>query len=945
MFVGLVMSKLRSIDLDKHPQLDEVLYPAKVTGVIQPYLVGVPMTTWVPAVGQTIGELFEDSILASLARLGPRWVSIAEHEPDPAGQQDETTSVVRYDQLIKSAPIDRAVAFGLTGRGVAEPVGSTTTESLAKTAPQHLRPVEYAWQGASDRSLWNWVRVSSPVDATAEDVAATLWKHVERTNGEPASYFAYGITAVPPLFGIPASWARSIPGAKEHAPDTTTDDSQGARYLALAQSSAGDPMAIAQANAKPAVAPPHVAQVVETVRDLGMQARYLVRTLTPWKQADGPQVLIAWLERKQRDVATMSPGDLATWASIFDGQNDRLRRIGGGVAQVTGAATTLGVSGPDAPNAGPLVELLDTYSRAAAVSHLHDTAEELLARAAHQQGALATRGVRGTANTMIATIDATRGALLDDDRRRLEAEAQQVADASRIVQDKLAAGAQVDEADVDEVTLHAREITFETKLMGLLTQTRVLRTAADSAGEGRTSHFAAHFHGRFKDLQTALDTISNDVGGIVEVWHGDVDAFDKYDNAPADRERRRRELRHDRLARAEKEFDAFRANSDAIDFLKEGSEIIKWQIFAKACVDMLALLAISVATMGAGTLVAGELAAAFATTEGAAAAAELSAGARLVVGATRVVTTAGLDAGAQVLIQGGDFSDQFLENLLIHGGSAIFERLGKELSLAKEVEKRSAGLWGKVGGAGKAILKEGVAIGLHTVSGVALSYVAHMIVTRKVSAQSMELREWFLQGAAIAIGRHTHDLISSKLPLHQKLVGIPELPVGDLDRLDAELLKLSQRAQEAPKPEDPFDILERRAHVLDREIAAFDKLEADPALLERAKLNSPELARLALASRTERADVGHANLEDLAIAASGLKELVPDRVYSGTGEQIKDLLAHAKRIGLGVESSQEFDHSWDIDLGTKKIQIRVAEGGKPVAASELEGSRAIQGAS
>ena len=103
-FVELVMNWLKAnIDLDVPPQFDEVLAPAKPGDVIRSYTAHAPPRTWVPAVGKALGELFEDAILASLARLGPRWVSIAEHEPNLEGTQDETKPLVRYDQLIKSA--------------------------------------------------------------------------------------------------------------------------------------------------------------------------------------------------------------------------------------------------------------------------------------------------------------------------------------------------------------------------------------------------------------------------------------------------------------------------------------------------------------------------------------------------------------------------------------------------------------------------------------------------------------------------------------------------------------------------------------------------------------------------------------------------------------------------------------------------------------------------
>ena len=941
-FVERVMTSLQAtVDLDLRPQFDEVLAPAKPGEVIEPYIKGKGRG-WVPAVGVALGEMFQDAILSSLSRVGPRWVSIAEHEPDQKGRLDETAPLVRYDQIVKSAPIDRAVAFGLVGPGVSRAVGATTTKSLAETKPRPLKKVTLEWMGSKDRSLWNWVKVTSGSDATAEDVAAQLWRESQDKYGEPTSFFAYGLTAAPPMFGLPASWARGFKDARDYAPaeDAAGHDSNSTRAFALAQSKTGDELALQQGAAAPAGAAPKATELIVTVDDELLQAQFLYEELLPWGRAEGARVLLAWLQRKKHDVATMRPEALGTWGPILTGQKDRLKRIGIGVRQVSGAAAAIGVGGPSSTNAAPLLELLDTYGRAAAVSHLENTCEDLLQEAARQQQGLALRGVRNTANVMTATTDAARDSLADGDRKRLMKDAADVSGNALTIQNKLAAGGEVDESEIDEVTLRAREITFDAKTLALLHQAAELKSAADEAGKGLASHIAAHFHGKFKSLQTALDTIRGEVGFIVGEWHAEVDEFDQHDNDPENRERRKREFRHDRLDRAEVAFDKFRRNTDSIGFLKEGADIIGWQRFAKACVEMLALIAVSVASGGIGAALGEGAAGLVMGSEGAEAATELSVGARIVGGTVRLASEAALNTAGQVEVQGGSYGEQFLENLIVTAGSmgvgAVMNRIGKELTFAKDLEGKTAGIWGKIGRGTKTVLKEGVAISLHTVTGAALGYVAHRMVERKARPQSMELRDWFLQGASITIGRHTHDLISGKAPLHRKLELFNELGAGDLGQLDTKLLRLSERAQQAPKPEDTIEILEQQHAVLEKETSALDTLAQDPVLQERAKVTDSELAKARSDNQTEHAAIQDSGLDTVAMQSAGVEELEPG-VVSGTAEQLQHLEAAAKRMGLDIEVTlSPADKTYKVRIGKKTLKFHVREGGKAISVASLE---------
>jgi hypothetical protein len=229
--IRLVPALSASVDLQSPSRLLEVLYPAQPYGVIAGLVplnkkTGAPLDlAWSPAVGHAIAPLFVDAVVASLQRLGPRWVAAAEYSPERAGMLDETRSLVSPDALVASAPIDISVAQALTAGAVVELVGNRPKSDK----PRPLRALKHwAWQRAE---LWNWIKVTDPPDATAEEVAQTLWARAASASSRPPTSYAYGITAAPPLFGIPPTWAIQFDEPKRHAPEKIGESSNEQRLV------------------------------------------------------------------------------------------------------------------------------------------------------------------------------------------------------------------------------------------------------------------------------------------------------------------------------------------------------------------------------------------------------------------------------------------------------------------------------------------------------------------------------------------------------------------------------------------------------------------------------------------------------------------------------------------------------------------------------------------
>ncbi|MCE9577291.1 MAG: DUF4157 domain-containing protein [Deltaproteobacteria bacterium] len=938
----LTESLARTVHFDVPAQLREVVFPANPAFTLEPLYPGTNML-WVPAIGTALGQLLQDAILPSLARLGPRWAAAAEHEPNLAAETDAGLPLVHYEQIPTSAPIDRAVAFALCAAGaiaVARDAGTAPTPHK----PKPLRAVtKLEWQGERDPSLWNWVKAVEPADATAEEVAASLFKrHDNLYGGEPTSFLAYSLTAAPPMFGVPPSWARSMSGAKEHAPAAgTTDESRPGRWAALGSDTATDGIALAEQRGHDAKGDaPELAALLKGLSDSALVARTMMAHLQPWKLAAPVAVAYGWLLGKEAQLSTMSPQELGPWAPIITDQQDRLGRISIGLNDVLRAAPRMGIAGPDSPGASQVTDVLESYASAAAVSHLRDQSEALIDQAAAQQAMIGARALRATVNDMDMVVGQTSGLLSRDDR-------QQAADLTakgNELQVKLARGETVDATALDETSLASEELAFKGRISGLLAQTTQLEAAAHAAGDGLASHIASHFHGSFRRLEQAITPLRRTLGSI-EAYRLDAssDASLGADSHPGvDDVTERRTLRRMGLNKAKAELAELRSNSDLTYFLREGGSIVQWQGFATACVNTLALIGVSFVSAGVGSVVGEAAEGVFAAGMGAESVAELSAGARLVAGGIRYGAGAAAEsagnAAGQVAIQGGEasLSGAFLENLIQKVGSdVVLGQLAKDLGAAKDLEKRAGGMWVKR--AGRFVLKESAVVTAHTLWGAAIGNVAHMLVERKAHAASpMELRDWFLQGAATALGRYAHQFGKEKAPLANKL-GTLGLPTGNRAALTTtELLMLAERAQSHPTGDDAVAIVRTRNELLDQLDQAIGELEARPDIAAHADVGNTASLREQIGD--DRRALASGPTEDLAIQDSGLRNVANSGVYEGSPEQIEHAIANAKRMGLEGKRGGKNPATGNqvITIGDRSFEVHETSSGGEHKASPSE---------
>ena len=236
-FVDATIARLRAMDLFAGAApLAAVLSPIDPYKLIERHI--PPGRAWAPVIGTILAAQFERAIAASLLRLGPRWIEIADRAGE-AGPHDERSSRVTAEVLVASHPMDLAVRRGLTAGLVVDlavPVGGRPKPT--GRAPG-LRSVRLEWQGVRDPALWNWVRTVEPADASAEEVAAALWAPVHRTWDGSGSIYAHRLIAKPPLFGVPSAMATTFAEARRHAPDTGHITSAATRIGKLMQDRGG----------------------------------------------------------------------------------------------------------------------------------------------------------------------------------------------------------------------------------------------------------------------------------------------------------------------------------------------------------------------------------------------------------------------------------------------------------------------------------------------------------------------------------------------------------------------------------------------------------------------------------------------------------------------------------------------------------------------------------
>jgi len=929
-------------------ELPELLYPSDPWALIDAHrgMDADPSASsgamgWAPAAGLALAGAVEISLRSSLPRMAARYA---------AGQGTHTAS-----ELVASHPMDRVVAVALCADNVVTRQAGKT-KPAAPVAGSHdvqtdgLRLVSsYHW--LEDPALWNWIRVEQPANATAEEIALTLWNRTD---------FAYGLTLISGYVAIPKEWARQLPGARgrEQAGRMELNVFERSPAEQLAASKLGDAVSVAQGTHGPAAAPGRAApiatdraQLVDTIDSTGVVIDELRTQLTPWALAyvlDGGRAFVA---RRRAALPDAAPVELAAWGPVLTGQRAIVGEALSGMLQAVQLLTEAGVS-PErvaADRSHPGMQVLYQYAAAAGTAQLGDTARGTLAQAKVAHAMLPVQ--------LIARSSADAGRQL--------AQLQQGAGGDRSTR------ARADELGADHLQLAGETAALQSQVMATgATEPVLLETAGiDAATLGLRAHVAnlrAGLHALSGALEAAdqgvLAAIANLSAGtrmVLTAHHLDMAGFALGDveltldhNTPAainarwdampttfaNREYGRqfelRETRKAQLARAQQQFTQVvkQHGLDGALFARAEQELQDAQI-RKLVANVAVMLAVGVASGGIATM-AGELASGMVgagravTTIGEATGAVRTA--RIVGGITNVAVDAGANAVAQTALNGGQLGSSFVENLLTNAAvRAAIHPLHTVLRTWGGLDEQAYALWSLQGAHWKIALAKTTTVSAELVTAAATGFVAHRLTTlaKGEAPDEQTMMSWAIQGATLALAHVINQRLGDSIARLASAGHQAGELVGRLRLQQARAKQVSERG--VNDPAGAMQLLVDHQQSIHDEIELWRKVAADPAAAHALGMNPAQVAARLEGAEAQRADVTGQAFGLLPLRFAGLtQEVEGSRLWVGDPEQIAHAIAGARAAGLGVDATAPTPDAvhgqrvWHVTLSGEPIQIR-----------------------
>ena len=920
-FVSALVAALDALlgSFDPAENLEKLAFPRRPLAAVDALRPASGDIDWRPAVGVAVGQSLEEAILGSLARLGPRWLGAAERAHGPLAGAGVA---VAYESLVTSHWMDRAVGRAMCAPGVFD-VRAGAAVAAGAGAP--LRPVALEWQGARSPRLWNFVRAVEPADATVEEVAAQLFADsAPDAYGEPASFLAYSMVAIPPLFGLPPRMAESFPAAAVHREGSgpAVDETFGAQVRAVAESALVDEIALAQARAVER-GPARRGEILETLQGSAAQATHLIAALAPWGLAGPVGAALGWIHGKELELAAAGDETVARFAPVVRGQKARLHDIGGLVVEIDRAAASLGIGDRSGGEAAPLRDVLHTCAHAAAASHLLDTSQRLLEQAARQQARLPLRAVQATSRELAGSVAMLADASRPDDEtaRGLQEDAHGIDLRARDLSSRLMAGGAPSAAELDDLAVAAGEVALKSRLHALAVEIGGLEEAARAARDGFTGEMAASFSSDFGGLETACAMVRFRLEQIGRRMDGPQELVAASDCSPEERAEVVRRSRRMALEKGRARFAELARERDLAGFLQRGARLVEAQAFRVACIKVAALVGVSLVAGAVGGMVAR---AAATTLTRAGAAPTLVTLAR---GAAFVATDASVSAAGQTLIFGDPVGEALLENALTSAaGMALLKPVGSGLAKLRALDLRSAALWKRVGSA--LVLSKTAAIGGHAILGAGLGYASHRIVTGESAPPPATAREWILQGASIALGRKLGGDLDARLTGLRRL-DVPE--ARPLVEAGERLTRRAARLEAEPDPARALELLDDHVQLLRDEADLLASLVKDGSRSGRR-----ELAGMKRAVDAELATGREGAAADLALHLAGLEELIPGAAWRGSRAEIERAIASISAADPAARAVRAPSGLWQLTRAGRSIAIHE----RPPTAEEAEGLRA-----
>jgi hypothetical protein len=816
-----------------------------------------PPGTILETVGLAIATAFDEPLVASLARMGPR--AVVQHDKHPG-------KPIAGDTIVASCPLDLIFAEVLCDATIlthTPPKPGAADDTGGKPFANGVHAAHVEWQGKHDPKLWNWVRVTSPADATAEDVASSF-----PDEWPDGPHEAYRLAVSPPYFGLPFEIAERFDDAKRYS--DVADDAAVAKGTAAPIAGAGafhdsavsDEAAIAQAP-HPSASDLPPSDALERMR---MQITSMRDGLSPWKLEDLLDRGTEFIMQRMLDRGK-GPKTFARWSAVLVVAERTLHaassELQGVLDEITPhlKAKTKGDADIDpssAPGLEAVRQVLRAYARAASTSYLTADGGAALIEA---------RRFRTLMPLAMAEerIGAARGAV--HGQREAEADAEHLEDDAdktpgqvtdqieRAADLRLAAarGEKLDPDAVEKLTVDAGETELRARLLTLATQARTVKARAipvgdPSQGDGWTvSDVADVVLKKVTAPEAVQDHFKNDRSG-----GGWIDRLDR--SAKLDLAGRRKVMESVRA-----DFVVFSEILDKDAWLKDSYERIRDAQVRDAILKMALQIGLS--------LLAGQAIGAIgAAVRGLALAGELGAeirGASLLYQGTEIVAqaTANTAIGGAMGGKAGvrELAENTLGIVLTNAALKPFEGL---LAPTDEVEIRSWGQLAKRGG------KLAASIAIEAGAGIGAAGIAHAM-THGGHMEAGASEEWITQGISIAATKFVHQhtvAMRDRITVAMHELGAkPELG-GLHERVVALTARSAPARNKEPTAEEALAQLTERRTLLGQERTFYQ--------------NDPK-ARAALADNTKEMNALGPQFADVPLQLAHLSPVVDGHIYEG----------------------------------------------------------------
>jgi hypothetical protein len=912
-FRAAVLAALAERATDDWPAL---LHPSDPWQLVDTLRAG-HASSWIPTIGLELAAQLELALRRSLARMSPRYVI-------EAGAGDRATPAA----LIASHPMDGIAIAGLCAPQAVRVDHRDKARPANDIQARGIRLVTgLTWCGATDRRLWNWVRVDEPSDATVEEIAVTLWDKPDH---------AYGLTVAAPYFGIPVEWARALPVARALEPTWNAVGPESALET-LADSHLADEVALAQAAHAPLADRATTFDALASSRALLADLR---RTLDAVALADELRRAEDFVEAKRAWAATARRDELLHWSAVFAAQQLTLASSCELVADVFAAAGVPPAQLRD-DRRHPAMRLLSELAEIAATSMFGRPAHAKLDAARAELRMLPIQAGVYASSHVDRDLAALRGEETADPytaRGRTQAldtergELHRVEDALR---EQTLAGGEPD-PDALEIARVTRDwLALRVALARLQHELADLGHALEAADEGTIAQLANLFASELRVLPSHLEGIGRDLAAIDDVLaSAGTDATERQlGTAPESEGKTTARSFLLRQTRAEKTRVAGVRFARLVDgsYLKQirnaSLDALHDARVRRVMVDIGVQIAIAVASSGLAS-VAGEVVAGAAAAAGGARTAEAAVGIASSANRLGAVTTFVVDAGAnaagQTLVQGGSFGSTFADNLLTN--AAVLAALRPLQALARRwtgLDEAAFAAWEQHGATWKLAAANAAALTGEAIAATAVGYATHRAIAaaKGERVDDATLADWAAQGASIVIGH----AIQTRLGASMDRLRLAGRAAGDLIARSGERLALAARLEHTPSREAALELLEQEVQLRSDEAAFWRALAEDPQRLAATGLSREQVDVHRAGVDGDATAIRGWGFVEVQLRLSGLEqEYAGARLWTGDSEQIATTLAHAARMQLDVvvEQHDTAAREWIVALAGERITIR-----------------------